>query len=118
MGSEVQPVGKMDDSDDHDISDLLADTYCAVAGDKTSSDTILFIKVKDSYCAQEQMTNDYNNIIAPGMDHIEGKFIEKVHIEPKGNKKVVNKEDILLQGISSIPHPLYNPLEQRMDFFS
>ena len=78
--SEVQPVGKMEDSDDHDISDfLLADTYCAVAADETSSDTNWFIKVKDSYCAQEQKTDDYNNIITPGMDYIEGKFMEKVH---------------------------------------
>jgi len=89
----MQPVGKMEDSDDHDISDfLMADTYCAVAADETSSDTNWFIKVKDSYCEQEQKTDDYNNIITPGMDYIEGKFMEKVHIEPKGTLYKLSKK--------------------------
>ena len=38
------------------------------------------------------MTDDYNNIISPGMDHFEGKFMEKVHIEPKGTLYKLSKK--------------------------
>lgn len=93
LRAEVQPVGEMDGSDDHDISEfLLADTYCAVATDEKSSDTVWFIKIKDSYRAQKQMTDDYNNSIAPGMDYIEGKFMEKFHIVPKGTLYTLSKK--------------------------
>ena len=70
----------------------MADTYCAVAADKSSPDTVWFIQVKDSYNASVQMTDDYNNIIAAGMDYVEGKFLEKLHVVQKGTLYKLSKK--------------------------
>ena len=59
LRSEDQPVEKIDDRDENDITEfILADTYCVVAADENSADAIWFIKDKDSYCAEEQMADD------------------------------------------------------------
>ena len=63
---------------------LIADTYCAVRPDKTSSDSLWFIKVKDSCETNVEVVDDYGNIVAPGLSYIEGRFMEKVDILSKG----------------------------------
>ena len=93
LRSEVEPVCGEITNDENDASEfLLADTYCAVAADKSSSDTVWFIKVKDSNNASVQMTDDYNNIIAAGMDYVEGNFLEKLHVVQKGTLYKLSKK--------------------------
>ena len=73
-------------SDIEDASDdfLLADTFCAVAPDESSPETLWFMKVKDSFELAVEMIDDYENVIAPGLPYIEGRFMEKVDVLAKG----------------------------------
>ena len=85
LRSEILPFeGHNEEVDDGSEDFLLPDTYCAVAPDRSSPDSLWFIKVKDSFQASVQMTDDYGNIIALGLNYIEGKFMDKVDTLAEG----------------------------------
>ena len=62
----------------------MPDTYCAVALYESTSGSVWFIKVKDSFETAVEMINDYVNVIAPGLRYIEGRFMKKVDVLAKG----------------------------------
>ena len=84
LHSEVEIKGQNSDIGDASDDFLLADTFCAVAPDESSPETLWFIKVKDSFESAVEMIDDYENVIAPGLPYIEGRFMEKVDVLAKG----------------------------------
>ena len=71
---------------------IVPGTYCAVAADKSSSETFWLVKIKDSYKATTTITDDYSNRIAAGHHYIEGQFLEKEVSAAKGCYYKLKKE--------------------------
>lgn len=63
---------------------ILPGSYCAVAPDSSSQDSLWFIKIVDTVETNVEITDDYGNRIAPGLSCIEGRFLEKVEASAKG----------------------------------
>ena len=83
-----------------DVSDdfILADTCCAVVPDDSSPESVCFIKVKDLF---ESMIDDYENLTAPVLCYIEGRFMEKVDVLAKGflHKLSNRKHSFLMESV-------------------
>ena len=75
LRSEVEIEGQNSDIGDASDDFLSADTFCAVAPDESSPETLWFIKVKDSFKSAVEMIDD---------PYIEGRFMEKVDVLAKG----------------------------------
>ena len=57
---------------------VLPDTYCAVAADKSSPETLWFIKVITLHDASDETkTDEWGITIPPGQQKIEGTFVVK-----------------------------------------
>ena len=109
--------GQNSDNQTEDVSDyfILADTYCAVAPDELSPESIWFIKVKDSFESAVEMIDDYENFIAPGLRYTEGRFLEKVDVLAKGFLyKLFNKRTFFFN--ESVVTPLCNSKDIKRDF--
>ena len=63
---------------------LLPITYCAVAADKVSTETVWFIKINNSMKSTEDVTDDYSHTIPAGNEYLEGCFLEKDESSAKG----------------------------------
>ena len=70
---------------------VLQGTYCALAADKSSTETIWFVKIKDAFEAKE-ITDDYFNTIVSGQQYIEGRFLGKTESAIKGNYYKLQKQ--------------------------
>ena len=81
-----------EDADSASKEFVLPGTYCAIAPEPSSPDSLWFIKVVDIFEAEIEMTGDYNNKIAPGQSYIEGKFMKKVDILDKSFLFKVSKK--------------------------
>ena len=46
--------------------------------DELSSDSVQFMKVKDSFQSAVETIDDYKNVIAPGLSYNEGRFMKKL----------------------------------------
>ena len=68
----------MESTNDNVVDFFLLDTYCTVAGDKPSIDTIWFIKVEGSSEAIGKEVDNYGLQIAACLDYIEGQHLEKL----------------------------------------
>ena len=79
----------LEDGDSVSDDFLLPGTYCAVAPQKSSKESLWFIKVEDSLAAEESITDDYHHTVAGGHEYIEGQFMEKVDDMP--NKGILYK---------------------------
>ena len=65
-------------SEDYQQDFVLPDTYCAVAADKSSPETLWFIKVKTLHDASDETeTDEWGITIPPGQQYIEGTFVVK-----------------------------------------
>ena len=71
MSAEKNHLRSEDKADDV-VDFVLPDTYCTVAADRSSADTILFIKVKTSCEAIGKEVNDYCHQIGVGLEYDEG----------------------------------------------
>lgn len=63
---------------------ILPDFYCVVAPDSSYPDNIWFIKIIDTFETTVEITDDYENKLAPGKSCIEGRFMEKMEVSAKG----------------------------------
>jgi len=85
LHSKIEPPVQTDDSNSGDDF-ILPDTYCAVAADKTSPETVWFIKVINSIrSATNDITDDYGVCIASSQKFLEGEILEKVNSLNKGS---------------------------------
>ena len=71
---------------DHNLVDfVLLDTFCAIAADINSSDTVWFVKIKE-HCEAENSIKDYYGVqITAGQEYIKGQFLEKLDTTNKGH---------------------------------
>ena len=61
----------------------MPDSYCAVASDSSSPDSIWFIKIIDTLETNVEITDNYENKIVPRKSCIEGRFMENVEVSAK-----------------------------------
>ena len=71
---------------------LLSQSYCAVAADQKSKDTIWFIKITNKSSAIDSMSDDYGNKIAPDQQYLEGHFMEETVSLLKGYTYKLNEK--------------------------
>lgn len=64
---------------------ILPGSFCAIAADHSSLETIWFVKINDYITADVDVTDDYGVQIAAGQSYIEGHFLEKVSSSNKGH---------------------------------
>ena len=115
---EMEINGQNSDDQTEDVSDyfILADTYCAVAPDELSPESIWFIKVKASFESAVEMIDDYENFIAPGLRYTEGRFLEKVDVLAKGFLyKLFNKRTFFFN--ESVVYPVVQLKGHKKGFF-
>ena len=62
---------------------VLPKTYCAVAADKSSQDTLWFIKINNNFKATNTVTENYENHILAGLEYMENQCLEKAHVSSK-----------------------------------
>ena len=81
LRSEVEINGQNSDDQTEDVSDdlILADTYC-----ESSSESVSFIKVKNSFESAAEIIKNFKDVTACGLRYIEWWFIEKVDVLAKG----------------------------------
>ena len=91
LRSDVEPAFEISEGVSSNNSEfLLPNTYCAVAADKVSTETVWFIKINNSMKATEDVTDtdtvtdDYSHTIPAGNEYLEGCFLEKHESSAKG----------------------------------
>ena len=75
LRSDVEPAFEISEGVSSNNSEfLLPNTYCAIAADKVSTETVWFIKINNSMKATEDVTDDYSHTIPAGNEYLEGCF--------------------------------------------
>ena len=105
LQSDVEPAFEISEGVSSNNSEfLLPNTYCAVASDKVSTETVWFIKINNYMKATEDVTDDYSYTIPAGNEYLEGCFLEKHESLAKGYYyKLDRKKTFFLLRISCLP---------------
>ena len=82
--------------DPNSVDFVLPDTFCVIAADINSPDTIWFVKVKENCEAENTITDDYGIQITAGQECIEGQFLEKLNTTTKGHLYRLDKKKTFL----------------------
>ena len=73
--------------------DFLAEgSYVAVAADKSSVDTVWFIRIDDNDCVSPDCKDSYDNYIAEGVHYLKGRFLEV--IDENESRKLYKLSDL------------------------
>ena len=98
--NEIEHEGdEVNDNDDF----LLPNTICAVAAANSSRDTIWFVRIaNNNKLAQENVSDDYGNVIGVGQSFIEGSYLEEVDSTKNGIIYKLSKIVFFLQGICGL----------------
>ena len=62
----------------------MPESYCAVTPDSSSPDSTWFIKIINTLETNLEITDDYENKIAPRQSYIEGEIMEQVGVLAMG----------------------------------
>ena len=63
---------------------LAPNSFCAIAADEKSSETVWFLQIKSTEVANANMVDDYGHTIAAGMEYLLGSYLEKCKETKKG----------------------------------
>jgi len=125
MRSEVEATSSTVEEDVIDDGLILPGSYCAIAADRSSNETIWFVKINKYLSAMYDVVDDYGVKIAGGQSYIEGHFLERLSSFKNGhiyklqqNKKTFfYRESVVYPFVQIIPSKkgLYLPINEYVE---